>query len=72
MKKGKMKTWDLKCDCGCGQKLRIIICKPLIGKIDIDLGIMKSRQKIPKTGIVLSKPQSIKKLSKIMLELNAS
>ena len=65
MNKGKMKTWDLKCDCGCGQKLRIIICNPFMGKIDIDLGVMKARQKTPKAGIVLSKSQSVKKLIKI-------
>ena len=44
---------DFKCDCGCGQKLRI--CHfPLSDKEDIvDVSVLYGRQKKPKYGVVL-------------------
>jgi hypothetical protein len=41
-----------KCDCGCGQKLKVIYHSWKNGSV-IDFGIMQPKEKRPKVGIVL-------------------
>lgn len=43
---------DFKCDCGCGQKIRVVYLAWRNGYV-IDLGFMKDKEKRPKIGIVL-------------------
>ena len=66
MKKGYEKIYDIKCDCCCGQRIRIVVCKPLLGSSVVDIGYMKKREKHPKVGVVLQENKSIKRLLKIM------
>ena len=51
-KKMKTKSRDFRCDCGCGQKLRIVYLEYKNYR-SLDFGVMESREKRPKVGVVL-------------------
>ena len=68
MKKNKIKTtkYDFKCDCGCGQRLRIIRMT-WKDKCIFDIGIMRLKEKRPKVGVVLRSDGNLKKFLKIKI-----
>ena len=43
---------DFKCDCACGQRLRVLWMFSQNGKM-VDIGIMKRGERRPRLGVVL-------------------
>jgi hypothetical protein len=61
----KSSSKQFSCDCGCGQKIKVIIDS--FGKLhSIDIGFMKKGERIPKVGVVLRSDGKLKEFKNLI------